>query len=112
MLSLLPRLFHVLLEFSVTSPLPLIYLGIIVETLYLIAVADRFKQLVSPLCSFTMTDNHVLISKIQRAVVDSICPIEPMASAPAPAQTPASSMNVAVNNFIPDSIGWRKPNAD
>ena len=35
-----------------------------------------------------------------------------MASAPALAQTPASSMNVAVNNFIPDSSGWRKPNAD
>ena len=87
-------------------------LSLIVEIFNLIASADRFKQLVSPLCSFTMTDNNVLISKILRAVVDSICPIEPMASAPALAQTPASSMNVAVNNFIPDCSGWRKPNAD
>ena len=45
-------------------------------------------------------------------MVDSICPIEPTAPVPALSQTPASSMNVAVNNFIPDSTGWRKPNTD
>ena len=107
-----PRLFPDLLEFSFTSLLRLVSLGLIVAFLYSIVSADRFKQFVSPLCSFTMSDNNVLISKILRAVVDSICPIEPMASAPALSQTPASSMNVAVNNFIPDFIGWRKPNAD
>ena len=59
-----------------------------------------------------MSDNNALINKILRAVVDSICPIDPTAPVPALSQTQASSMNVAVNNFIPDSIGWRKPNTD